>query len=390
MGDRALFPTLSARAYLCHAAISPVSAPVQRRVEEVLADYAQEGVRAFPAWAAQRERLRSKLATLVGGEAHEVGLVANTTTGVSCIAHGLPWRPGDRIVLFRGEFPANVTPWLMAAQQYGLEPVWLDADAYRLDVASALQELERTLARGVRLVAVSAVQFQSGLRMPLAKIGALCQRHGAELFVDAIQCVGVAPLDVTGCQIDYLSCGSHKWLMGLEGAAFLYVAQRRARSLVPRLAGWLSHREGTKFLFEGSGWLRYDRPFRQEASVFEGATTNAIGFAALEASTDIIQQLGVDAIFEHVSRYLDSLESQLVARGFESLRCSDEQRRSGLLSVRPPFGDVVGWHRELGQHGVLASLPDGCLRFSPHWPNAPVEIEAVVGAIDAVAQTIER
>ncbi len=107
----------------------------------------------------------------------------------------------------------------------------------------------------MRLVAVSAVQFQTGLSMPLAEIGALCRAHGAELCVDAVQAVGVVPMDVEALGLDYLACGAHKWLLGLEATGFLYVRRERQPSLRPALAGWLSHEDAVSFLLEGPGKL---------------------------------------------------------------------------------------------------------------------------------------
>src|SRR5699024_5338312 len=154
--------------------------------------------------------------------------VANTSAGVLAIAQGLDWHRGDRIVLFDGEFPTNVTPWQQAARRHDLELVWLRAEDFRADRAAALERFERELERGVRLVALSAVQFTTGQRMPLEAMGALCRAHGTEFFVDAIQAVGIVPLDVEAMHVDYLASGSHKWLMAPEGIGFLYVAPERA------------------------------------------------------------------------------------------------------------------------------------------------------------------
>lgn len=382
LGDRSLFPDLAADAYLSHAAISPASSEVARAVAALTGDYARLGVGAFGAWREQRERLRARLARLIGASAGDVAFVANTTRSVIDIALSLPWKRGDRVVCMRGEFPANVTPWQQAARTFGLELDFLDVDAFRTD--EGLEHLERQLSRGVRLVAVSAVQFATGLAMPIEAIAQRAHAAGAEVFVDAIQACGVAPLDVSRTGVDYLGCGSHKWLMGLEGAAFVYVRPDRAPALVPRVAGWLSHEDGLRFLFEGEGHLRYDRPLKKDASVFEGGAYNGVGLAALEAAVAPIEALGVPRIFEHVTRYLDALEPGLVERGFASERSADPSRRSGILSARVPSGvDLVKLWRALGTRGVVVTTPDGRLRFAPHWPNAIDEVPRVLAAIDA-------
>lgn len=382
LGDRSLFPNLQSLAYLNHAAISPPSRPVEAAVHRVLADYARAGIGAFFPAQAQRERLRERCARLIGAAPGDVALTTGTTRGVTDIATSLPWRAGQRIVLFEGEFPTNVTPWQCAARAFGLEIVWLRTQDF--DGGRGLEELEASLRRGVRLVAVSAVQFQSGLRMPLEEMGRLCREHGAELFVDAIQALGVVPLDVQRCSIDYLSSGGHKWLMGMEGAGLLYVREACAQALTPLAAGWLSHDEPDGFLRLGAGHLRYDRPLKRSAHVFEGSAQNVLGCAALDASLDVLLGLGIDAIFAHVQRYHDRLEPALCERGFESLRSRDPARRSGTLGFRvPPGVDAIQLHQALVQSGISCALPDGVLRMAPHWPNNLGEVPQIIERVDA-------
>lgn len=384
LGDRSLFPALRARAYLNHAAISPASTRVQAVVAELLADIAERGVDALFPQLEQRERLRAQLAELVGARSpEELGYVANTSAGVRAVALCLPWRAGDTVVLLRGEFPANVTPWQRAAELHDLRLRWLDADDFAGPSGTGLGQLEQVLKQGARMVAVSAVQFQTGLRMPLEAIGALCRTHGAELFVDAIQAAGAVPIDVEAAGIDYLASGGHKWLMGLEGSAFLYARAERAAALRPLVAGWLSHEEGLRFLFEGAGHLRYDRPIRARADFVEGGAAPGVVLMALEAALGPIRQLGVPTIHAHLQRYHDALEPELVRRGFTSLRSPVPEQRSGILSVLPPEGvELLPLHAALGQRGIACSTPDGRLRFAPHWPNALDEVEAVVAAVD--------
>ena len=234
-------------------------------------------------------------------------------------------------------------------------------------------------------MAISLVQFQTGLRAPLAELRALCHAHGAELCVDGIQAVGALPVDAAA-SCDYLACGGHKWLMGPEGTAFLYVHPSRVGALRPTFAGWLSHEQPVDFLLAGAGLLRYDKPIRAAASFLEVGAPATVGLAGLEASVALIEQLGVEAIFEHVSTYLDALEAGLRARGFRSLRCEDRARQSGILGVMVPDDrGAPGWAAALGARGVSCASPDGVLRFAPHWPNALAEVEQVLAAVDEVS-----
>lgn len=389
LGSRALFPDLQPTAYLNHAAISPPSTLVIAQVQKVLSDYSQYGVQAFLRWDEQRNTLRGEFAALVGANAAEIGFVSNTSAGVTDVALSFPWRTGDRVVLFHGEFPANVTPWQRAAELFGLELVFLSPAAFETD--EGLAQLRLELERGVRLVAVSVVQFQTGLRMPIRAMGDLCHRFGAQLFVDAIQACGALPLHVREDHIDYLATGSHKWLMGMEGGGLLFVRHELQAALRPYTAGWLSHTQATDFLFHGPGHLRADREFRQDAAVFEGGTQSLLALAALGASVPSLRQLGVSNIFEHVTSYLDQLEPELVELGFRSLRATTRERQSTLLCVVPPTYTTTAFVAgELRRAGVSVATPDGNLRFSPHFPNSAAEVPHVVAATKAALVAARR
>lgn len=384
-GSRVLFEPLEVDVYANHASLSPPSLPVRQAVAAVLDGYAGKGMAWYVEEVERRAGLRRQLEGLLGAAPDTVGLVANTTAGIIDIALGLPWRSGDRVLVFDGEFPTNVTPWQQAARRHDLELVWMRADDFRSDRDGALERFEAELAKGIRLVAVSAVQFTTGQRMPLEAMGELCRAHGAELFVDAIQAAGIVPLDVEAMGIDYLACGSHKWLMAPEGVGFLYVSPQRADALEPGMAGWLSHQDAFAFLTRAPGELRYDRPFRPGALMAEAGTPNTIGAAGLAASLGLIGQIGVAAIFEHVQAWHDALESGLIERGFESARMADPNGRSGILSVRPAdVSRAPAWAQALAGHGVACASPDGWIRFSPHWPNALDEAERVLSAFDAI------
>ena len=172
---------------------------------------------------------------------------------------------------------------------------------------------------------MSAVQFQTGLRMPVQQVAEVAHRHGAELFVDAIQQLGVVPFDAQRLGVDYVAGGSHKWLMGPEGVGYLYARPSCASALVRRYASWLSHEDPADFLFRGAGHLRYDRPIRDSLDFLEIGSTNVAGCAALEVSIDALLELGVDRVFDHVSRHLDRLEQALLAAGS---RAVDRRRRA--------------------------------------------------------------
>jgi cysteine desulfurase/selenocysteine lyase len=386
-GDRALYPELD-DVYLGWAAIAPASTLVRRQVETFLADYARGGLGGFGRWLSQRSRLKERAAAFIGAEAADLAFCQSTTAGIIAVARSIAWQKGDRVIVFEGEFPANVTPWQRVAADFELELVTLPLAPFFRSHEEGVAALRAELAEGARLVAISAVQFQSGLRMPVEAIARACHGAGAELFVDAIQALGIVPVDVgrgSDAPIDYLATGGHKWLCGLEGAGFVYVAPERVAALEPRMAGWLSHEGALDFLLAGPGHLRYDRPIRQSADFLEPGAQSHVGLAALEAGLAPLAALGPAAIHAHVQAIHDDYEAAFTERGFRSLRTAGPAGRSGILSFECPGGvDPIALQRGLREHGVVVAIPDGLVRVAPHWPNERAEVERVASALDSL------
>jgi len=388
LGDRSLFSGLRVTAYLNHAAISPVSDPVAAAIARVVEDTACEGSARFGARLVERAQLREQLAQLLGASTDEIAFVPSTLYGLAAVATGLRWRSGARVLAFSGEYPTNVSVWQRACERHGLTLTLLPLEDFARPEGVDTTALERELARGdVQLCAVSAVQFQTGLRMPIARITQLCHAHGAEVAVDAVQALGATPFDARALGVDYAAAGSHKWLLGVDGAGVLYVRRERLSQLAPAIAGALSY-VGAERMFQQAGELRYDRALHPEARMFEGGMLSSLGLAALGATVPRLLALGPDNIHRHVGQYLDLLEEGLRERGFRSLRAPDAERRSCTLGVVPdgelPSANALA--TRLVAHGVVCSAPDGVLRFSPHFANALAEVPSVLATLDAALQ----
>jgi cysteine desulfurase/selenocysteine lyase len=376
------FPDRAARAYLNHAAVGPLPAVARAAVLEALTEQGAHGSAAIGPWLGRLELGRAAIADLLGVAAPDVAYIPNTSTGVHAVAHGTIWAPGDRIVLFRGEFPANVLPWLRAAERHDLGVDWIDADAFQGPSGDGLAQLETTLRAGrVRIVAVSAVQFQTGLRMPVSELGRLAHAHGARVFVDAIQALGASPLDLD--HADFLAAGGYKWLMGPQGSGVFWARPDAWASLTPELTGWLSQTDPLRFLGGEPGAMVYNKPWRLGPPTLEGATMPFAAHLGLAASVALLRaRMGTaDAVFDHVQPLLDRAEQALTAAGWRSRRAEAKDQRSTLLCLRPPPGVEVGATvARLADAGIVVGSPDGHLRVAPSWPTSPDEIDALIAS----------
>ena len=195
---RALFPVTQRAVYLNHAAISPPPITTIRAVESQLKDVHENGSANYRSWLAVKERARALLAQLLGARPEQVAFVRNTSDALSTVANGLNWRAGDNIVTFRREFPSNIYPWLRIRDAFGVEVRMCDERNGRIEFS----DLEALIDRNTRLVAISHVQFASGFRIDLERLGQLARQHDALLVVDVIQALGAIPTNVEAEYID--------------------------------------------------------------------------------------------------------------------------------------------------------------------------------------------
>src|SRR5262245_30505137 len=210
-------PVVENWAFLDHAAVAPLSAPARDALLEWAGDVAGHGVVHEPRWLARIEEVRRQAARLLGADPFDVAFVKNTSEGVGLVAEGVPWRPGDNVVSAEDEYPANVYPWLNLARK-GVELRRVKSREGRI----SLDDLRAAIDARTRVVTLSWVEFATGFRNDLDAVGQLCREEGVLFFVDAIQGLGVLPLDVSRTPVDFLAADGHKWLLGPEGAGLFW------------------------------------------------------------------------------------------------------------------------------------------------------------------------
>ena len=317
-------------------------------------------------------RGRELVARLIGATPAEIALLVNTTYGINLAARALPLGAGDVVLTFDREFPANVYPW-MALGDAGVRLEMLPCVDGVPDEDALLRALERP---EVRAVTVSWVQFSSGYRIDLARLGALCRAHDTFFVVDAIQGVGACELDVRACQIDLLACGAQKWLLSPWGTGFLYVRRELIDQLAPNAVGWMAVRGADDF----SRLVDYDFTYRDDARRFEVLTVPFQDFAGMNASLSLVHELGPAAVAAHVAGLADRIVAWAQDRSDVRLVTpADPARRAGIVSLAPP--DPVAAGRRLRAAGVAHSVREGAVRLSPHGYNTDDEIDRALAVL---------
>jgi selenocysteine lyase/cysteine desulfurase len=359
------FPVTQNLIYLNHAAVAPLPRRSASAMQGLAEDALQFGSLHYDRWLDAYEGLRVAAARLIGASRSEIALIKNTSEGISTIAQGLAWHPGDRIVAFREEFPANYYPWLR-----------LEANRCSVDWLSVNDPLEKIeiACTDAKLLSISFVQYLSGFRADLNAIGAICKRHNCFFFVDAIQGLGAFPLDVEAAHIDALAADGHKWLLGAEGCGILYVRKSRQDSIFPEEFGWTN-------VAGYNDYASRDMALRQDAGRYECGTLNTIGCYGLRASIELLLEAGVERIAPDVQALADLLAAGAMNKGYQLLGDRTPENGAGIIAIQKPGLDSRKVVHELKQKGIIAAPRQGWVRFSPHFYISPEEIERVIDAL---------
>lgn len=370
------FPLREDLIYLNHAAV----APWPRRTADAVARFAEEnatqGAYDYPVWLEREARLRRQLADLLNApDPTDIALVKNTSEALSMVAHGLPWQAGDRVLSATEEFPSNRIVW------ESLAPRGVALDLVDLQAADDPEgALIAALGERTRLLAVSSVQFGSGLRLNLARLGAACRARGVLFCVDAIQSLGALPMDVQAVGADFVMADAHKWLLGPEGIGVFYCAAAQRERLALFEYGW--HMREDYLDFDSPDW----RPARS-ARRFECGSPNMLGIHAFSASVSLLQEIGADAVAENVLRNASYLIDALDGiQGFRLVTPPQRARYGGIVTVRHERVPAATLHQALQAQGVVCAVRAGGVRFSPHFYTGTRQLERAVTALEAAAR----
>jgi cysteine desulfurase / selenocysteine lyase len=354
------FPSANHLVYLNHAAVAPLCRRAADAMIWLTQDALENGSLHYDRWMKCYDQFRLAAARLCNAEPGEIAMVKNTSEGIATVALGLKWSPGDKIVAFREEFPANFYIWKKLEEWHGARVEWLS-------YLDPLEKIEQA-ARGAKLLAISFVQYLSGYRADLEAIGDICRRHGVFFLVDAIQGLGAFPLDVRKMNIQALAADGHKWLLGPEGHGVLYVQQDWQDRIEPVEFGWTTVK----------GYADYasrDMALRTDAGRYECGTLNTVGAFGLTASMELLLEAGIENVAAAVQRLGDQIAQGAQQRGYEVMGGERTPATgSGIVSIRKPGVDSRMVHARLREAGVMCAPRQGWVRLSPHFYITPDQI----------------
>jgi selenocysteine lyase/cysteine desulfurase len=369
---RALFPITESYSFLSHCSVSPTN---QRITEAVQAHSERMQTVPFQLYVrdtiALYEDLRQRLVSLINAQSSdEIVLMPNTATGINTAAVSLPLQPGDNVLVLDGDYPANLYPWMNLAYN-GVLTKMVPQHNGGLD----LDVLEQRIDQRTRVIALSTAMFASGFRNDIAAVGQLCQERGIYFVVDAIQTLGAFPLDVQACNIDFLACGSQKWLLSTSGSGFLYCRKELLDDLQPGAY------VGASSVVDPYNFLDYNFTPPQSASRFSVGTQNWLGMIALHATVSLLQEVGIGHINEHILHLVGALIDDLSRRGYELAASTAPEHRSGIVTVQVPNAEELC--QKFEQDNIIITSRGAGVRVAPHFYNTVEEVLRVAELLDA-------
>jgi selenocysteine lyase/cysteine desulfurase len=360
--------------YLNHAAVGPWP----KRTAAAVGKFAEEnvllGARDYPDWMKVEQRLRERLARLLNvPSTDDIALVKNTSEALSFVAFGLDWKAGDNVVISDEEFPSNRVVW------EALKPQGVDVVQVSLKGDDPEGALLAACGPRTRLLSISSVQFATGTRLNVERLGHGLKQLGVLFCIDAIQHIGALPFDVQASQCDFAMADGHKWMCSPEGLGVFYCRAALRPQLKLHAFGW--------HMLEHSGdYGRHEWQPAASAQRFECGSPNTLGAMALDASLSLLEEVGMKRVGNAVLERVKWLEEGLSAISGVQLHSSREaERRSGILtfSIDGLQASTV-WQQLM--HNQVVCLPRGPgIRFSPHFYTQSRVIEETLAIVRRIA-----
>lgn len=368
------FPISNQLIYLNHAAVAPWPKSTSEAVRLFAEQNTAYGSHYYLDWLKTEKTIRQQLKTLLNAPSDsDIALVKNTSEALSFVAYGLAWNKGDNIVSSNEEFPSNRIPWESLANQ-GVELKQADL----LSASTPEEALFSLVDSNTRLLSISSIQFTSGLRVDLEKIGQFCKENDILFCIDAIQSLGAVEFDVQAYQADFVMADGHKWMFGPEGLGVFYTNPDSRSKLKLTQYGW--HMMENIHNYENKPW-----EIHPTAQRFECGSPNMLGIHAWSASLAVLLELGMDkvevGILENVAYLTDKISNH---PQLKLLSNPQAKLKSGIVLFKHNTIDNNQLYKHLQSHGVVCALRGGGIRFSPHFYHEKEELDRAIAIINLI------
>jgi len=357
--------------YVNHAGVSPWPLRTARAVQHFAEENIKQGSLRYFEWLRVETELRMHAQQLLNAPSHDdIALLKNTSEALSAVAYGLDWEAGDNVVSSNQEFPSNRIVWESLSAK-GVE--FREAD---LGSGSSPEDaLFSLIDKRTKLLTVSSVQYSTGLKMDLERIGRYCRQQGVLFCVDAIQSLGAVQFDVQRNGADYVMADGHKWMLGPEGLAVFYSRPEARNRLRLNQFGW--HMVEAMGEFDRRDWTA-----AKTARRFECGSPNMLGIYALNASLSLLLEAGMDKVESEIlkrSEYLfDKITSIPV---LDLITHRTPEQYAGIVTFRRRDIDNTILYNYLMHNNIMCAPRSGGIRLSPHFYTPYEHLDRVIDMV---------
>jgi len=351
--------------YFNHASIGPMSIPVRKRINEYLDCKSTNIKRSLEMFLSAERSAKEKVGRMLNCRPDQLAWKDNVANSLSVLANGINWQKGDRIILNDIEFPSNVYPF-MNLKTKGVEVDFVKSKKGVIEIDDIVSKIEPK----TRMISISLVQFLSGFRIDINKLGEICKNNNIIFCVDAIQGAGVVQIDVQKANVDFLAGGAQKWLMAIMGTSYLYVSDKLFGKITPQEVGWTS-------VVDPWNLTDYDLTLAENVSRFQTGTMNALGVVAFNKSLDLFETVGFDKIENEVISNTNYFINSLCGIGIDPLlKSADNKNKAGIVTFKVKNPEVV--LEKLRENNIIGELRVDYIRMAPHFYNTKEEIDEVI------------
>lgn len=326
---------------------------------------------------------RELLAKLFHAESSkQVVFTPGITYSLNFLIKGL-LKPGDHVLVTGLEHNAVMRP-LYQMEKLGITYEQIPTDSEGMVL---VDQMEQMIRKETKLVLVLHASNVCGTIVPIAEIGAICDKYDIYFAVDTAQSAGTLPIDMQASHIDFLAFTGHKGLLGPQGIGGFLISERMDKELTPLIAG------GT-----GSISDRFEMP-DMLPDKYESGTLNLPGIIGLHASLTYLDDIGMETIhqkkMELTKYFLKELErfSNIRVAGRTtvddrvaviSLDFQNADNALVAFELESEYGIMtrVGLHCAPMAHRTLGTYPQGTVRIAFGHTNTAEEIDVLLNALD--------
>ena len=380
--------------FLAYCSVSPLNKPAADRAHHFINRQNEVGRGMLFEYVGDEHiatRFHRNFGDLFKTSPDNITMTTNTSEAICMVANGYPFVPGDQIISYVNEYPANHYPWVLQAKRRGVELILLsdtgieqEDRGYTVTIPDtfargwSFEELESKVTERTRIIALSHVQFTSGFAADLAKLGAFCKSRSIDLVIDAAQGLGCLPIYPDEYGISCVASAGWKWLLGPVGSGVMYTSEAFRKKIEITMSGADHMRQDTEYL--DHTWDPHTT-----GQKFEYST---VTYSALDALSVGLEEVFLPNTMEAIRDHNFGLQ-ELALQSLDLTKYQPvihpPENRSGILALIPKISNAKTISSALDQKNIIITPRDGYLRFAPHLCTTEEEVVKAVEALNGMA-----